>query len=370
MQLPFIWSNFQAGVMAIAMVALSINQTAAQSSNRSANWEGIVQLVKAGDEIALDPSTLQLANNILTVKWSQNLSGRKADYHHIVATFSSNSAQDVMSVFVQRDHVDDFLSKCGVGSDNYCTMRVDRDFQYGESASRSFRFLVFHDKKSKPDMRRFIGQKSAGRFAKSGRQLVNELDRKDLIPAVSFTSTRYRQKSSKVIFGNNGGLRDFDASTNQPKWSLERFSKDRQIALVDQKGRYCLKTTVKIFGTGGKYSDGSRAPNRGKEFQNRCLRWERQAWTKLASSPKREVKPAELGRTEFAMRQCVEKADRDHGHRSNDQKRLRAKAAYRCEITRKRALLLYGADPTIGYNYGRGAKIDAFFAGGSWRLKR
>ncbi|NVO28672.1 hypothetical protein HJ526_14670 [Donghicola sp. C2-DW-16] len=92
------------------------------------------------------------------------MSSRSEKYIQLTAT-------DGTSVFVQPDMAGKVQQKCDA---NYCAFTVTKDFQYGQSADKTNRFLVLHDKSRKPFQHRFMENKTL-EIAARGAQMAVDL---------------------------------------------------------------------------------------------------------------------------------------------------------------------------------------------------
>ncbi|TKX27034.1 hypothetical protein C1H76_0789 [Elsinoe australis] len=117
---------------------------------------------KSGDEILIPIFDAENAGQPLTVKWSQNLSERTAQYYGL--TVDNITTGEQARIFIAAEyyknstkanpkHVTKFQLVDGEGYQ----VRLDNNFQYGQkNAEGELRFIVYHDQERKPYQHRFI----------------------------------------------------------------------------------------------------------------------------------------------------------------------------------------------------------------------
>ncbi|THU87374.1 hypothetical protein K435DRAFT_804375 [Dendrothele bispora CBS 962.96] len=92
----------------------------------------------------------------ITVTWSQNLSSKSEPYYAIPAKNTSRDNADV-NFFVQKNWLDNELSKFATVDGNTARVTITDKFQYGQKNDQGeFRFVVYHDTSRKPYQHRFI----------------------------------------------------------------------------------------------------------------------------------------------------------------------------------------------------------------------
>ena len=116
----------------------------------------MTQLVEKGDLIRIEPST----KDNVTIKWQQDLGNRQEPY--VAFLYSVKDKDAAGSLFVSFSKKQEFLKKAKpykaenfMDSDGY-EIQVDDAFQYGQNNEKTLRFLVYHDKATKPYQHRFI----------------------------------------------------------------------------------------------------------------------------------------------------------------------------------------------------------------------
>ncbi|THV05865.1 hypothetical protein K435DRAFT_849612 [Dendrothele bispora CBS 962.96] len=92
----------------------------------------------------------------ITVTWSQNLSSKSEAHYAIPAKNTSRDNADV-NFFVQKNWLDNELSKFATVDGNTARVTITDKFQYGQKNDQGeFRFVVYHDTSRKPYQHRFI----------------------------------------------------------------------------------------------------------------------------------------------------------------------------------------------------------------------
>lgn len=124
----------------------------------------IAGVVGKGDTVIFPRAQLNDSASVQTIEWKQNMSSRSEKYIQLTAT-------DGTSVFVQPEMAGQVQQKCDA---NFCAFTVGKDFQYGQSADKTTRFLVLHDKKRKPFQHRFMENKTL-EIAARGAQMAVDL---------------------------------------------------------------------------------------------------------------------------------------------------------------------------------------------------
>lgn len=353
--------NSKAKLKAIATVIifalLPAPHAIAQSMTDTYTWEEIVRLVEKGDEIAIDLKSLKDPDNISTIKWTQSFKDRTADYIQAVAANSSAGIRNVFGIFVKADQLDRLMAKCTSVSDTLCRVNVDSSFLYIEDYAKSFRFLVFQDKDSKPYMRRFVNKNTSRVFHNDARRFAQQLGREELNSSILLTTSELKPG----IFGDKYP-RHFDVtiSNSYSPSMLETFERGVQTGMIEEKSWWCHERAIKIPGDTATV----------EEFKSLCRKWERSAWLKLASPHRASTRPEDLGKTNLDWAKCVRNARAIHQGNAQAAKTARLYAETECEQKRKLDLLALGADPILNYSYGPGAAVDSFFASGKWRLDR
>jgi hypothetical protein len=320
-------------------------------------WEGILRLVLKGDKIIVDLKSLKDKNNVSTVKWSQSLKKREADYVQTVAAIESDDVPVVFSIFVQLDQLDKFLKNCSATDEDLCRMKVNSDFQYGEDDGGSYRFLVFHDPKSKPYMGRFMNSNSMDIFQDNANRLVQQLGKTQLHASVSFTVSNY--KRNEGYLGPELSPIYSKETTRQDTYFFDQLRPELKTTFIEEKSEWCFDQSKNIY-------DASVV----QEIYGQCKRWERRAWQKMASPYRASTRPEDLGKSNQEWIRCVNTAKALNNGNSTDQYFARQHDEEVCEQKRKLDLLSLGADPTLNYAYGKGAAADSNFTNGNWRLDR
>ncbi|KAK0559850.1 hypothetical protein OC861_006509, partial [Tilletia horrida] len=139
--------------------------------------------VEVGDVIRFPKRTLQHTQNFEYIRFfSKNGEGLqlkersfrtvKADYKYWAFTFKDESMEEHRgTIYVQGNQPEVWNAfwkkvKSGGEGQDYDTVVVDNDFQYGQNKNGEMRFLVFHNKKTMPFQHRFVSGKS-WRFMKA-----------------------------------------------------------------------------------------------------------------------------------------------------------------------------------------------------------
>lgn len=118
-------------------------------------------IVQCGDEISFDKAQLNVEESLVTIEWSQDFKTRKATYSEIPAI---DKEKEVFPLFVQASMIDNFLSKSNC-EDDKCTIKVGKEFQYGQNKAQTDRFLVYQNKLNKPYQHRFVTSNTLTKFA-------------------------------------------------------------------------------------------------------------------------------------------------------------------------------------------------------------
>ncbi|PLX43551.1 MAG: hypothetical protein C0605_03920 [Hyphomicrobiales bacterium] len=320
-------------------------------------WTGIVRLVRAGDQIVFDPQSLKQPENTISVAWRQRLRSRKANYAHTAAAIKTAGVNEVLSIFVEKARLNDFLAKCATGQNGLCTLKAGPEFQYGRSLTGAFRLLVYHDKTSRPFSRRFMGDKTLTSFRRTARGLASKLNTSALAVPIAFTAANYVKNYALVMFGNSGSmgnsLRSLRSGAAASQASFDRLPHREKIALVSSRSHGCNQQVVNLFRQGNAAAK--------THYLRKCRQWTRAQWGKLAGNPGRQVGPGDFGNIERKWRHCMANAKALQGHRRQGE--------MNCDMEHKLALLAIGADPSVHYDYGSGAVFRQFVASGKWRLK-
>ncbi|BBM82861.1 hypothetical protein [Candidatus Uabimicrobium amorphum] len=134
-------------------------------------------LVESGDKIQFKEKDLS-SRNLISVEWSQDW-GKKYREQYYKISAACRGKRDVV-LFVYRDYKDKLLSSAKISKKGEVTIRVNRDFRYGQDRKRTKRFLVYHDAKFKPFQHRFVSAymimaaNKCVRLAKTNKMLLNK----------------------------------------------------------------------------------------------------------------------------------------------------------------------------------------------------
>ena len=348
----------------VTAVLLAVN---AQAQSMQANvmlpiWDGLVKVVVKGDQVVVDTAALQSADSEVTVKWRQSFKNRKAVYLQTVGAIRTGDRSEIVNIFVQKDRADAFLKNCSKPSGSHCTIEVGKAFQYGESLTAAYRFLVYHDKASRPFMRRFISPATTARFKQQAHKLAQDLGGSSLATSIAFAFANYTVNYAGAFFGNDGGtgnsLRNFRSErSGTMNWlaEIEYHPMQEKVARIYNWSEACNHEAKRLF---------SRTdPNLVKHFQRKCWHHGMDAWRTIANRVKRGVDPSYFGTLERNWKSCIKGAPRKKG-------RARDQVLSACEVLRKVKLLEIGADPTVHYDYSRSAAFSQYVASGKWRLHK
>ncbi|GAB7354329.1 hypothetical protein MBLNU459_g4842t2 [Dothideomycetes sp. NU459] len=128
--------------------------------------------VQAGNELIIP--LFDAENKAVSIKWSQNLAQRTAQYYALVADNATTGEQ--VPFFIAAEYYKtstinnpNHITKVGqlVDGEGY-KIKVDGRLQYGQkNAQGELRFVVYHDKERRPFQHRFIetalGSAAAGK---------------------------------------------------------------------------------------------------------------------------------------------------------------------------------------------------------------
>ncbi|KNA98033.1 hypothetical protein FOXG_18324 [Fusarium oxysporum f. sp. lycopersici 4287] len=104
-------------------------------------------LIGKGDTIYV--RDVELDNEPIIVEWQQWFVDRTESY--IPAQYRDVTGR----IFIQVNKADEFRRKHDRSKDMY-TVRINRDFLYGQNKEQTKRFLVLHNKDNEPNQCRFV----------------------------------------------------------------------------------------------------------------------------------------------------------------------------------------------------------------------
>jgi len=129
-------------------------------------------LVNLGDVLTV--VTGHLERDSQEISWSQNREDMLERYILVSAMFHNPREPEAIPaqvpIFIHSNLRDAFLRMClEDAARGTCSLKVNRNFRYGQDAEKRQRFLVLHDRSFTPWQHRFMDTNSLAIFLKTGK---------------------------------------------------------------------------------------------------------------------------------------------------------------------------------------------------------
>ncbi len=115
------------------------------------------------------------------IEWQQNFAKHKENF--MVVAFNVVNSEVTRTLFIAQKKAKEFMNKAEKSTNENplfdavsYTTTVDDDFQYGQDADKTIRFLVFHDKNEKMYQHRFVSTNAFQNVATAIGEKVDKIE--------------------------------------------------------------------------------------------------------------------------------------------------------------------------------------------------